>query len=597
MPGALRGLLDARATGQHDQVGERDLLAAGLRAAELALDALQRLEHLRQLGGLVDVPPVLRRETNASAVRAAALVGAAERGRRRPRGRHQLRHGQTRRQDLALERGEVLRVDQVVIDRGDGVLPDELFGGNLGAEVAGPRAHIAVRQLEPRPGECVGELIRVLVEAPRDLLVGGVEPQREVRGQHGRRVTLGLVVGIRNRAGACAPLRSPLMRARRALCQFPLVAEQVLEVVVAPLRGRGGPGDLQAAGDRVTAHARAEGAPPAQPLLLEAAPFGLRPHIGLEAGAVGLAEGVAAGDERHRLLVVHGHARESLADIPGRRDRVWIAVRALRVDVDQPHLNGAERILEIPDTGVPLVPQPLVLGAPVDLIRLPDVRTSAGEPEGLETHRFQRDVAREDHEVGPGELPAVLLLDRPQQSARLVEVPVVGPAVEGRETLLAGPAAAAAVGDSVRTGAVPGHADEQRSVVAEVGRPPGLRVGHHRREILLHRRQVEALELLGVVEVLAHGIGQGQHLEVQLIGPPVSVRDDAASRVRERALCFGCHLFSPLVCGSPTSATSSNIRTRAASTPQSPKASFSLSWLFDPFRLFPSRILLATFGG
>src|SRR5882672_11493864 len=167
--------------------------------------------------------------------------------------------------------------------------------------------------------------------------------------------------GIRNRAGACALLRSPLMRARRALCQFPLVAEQVLEVVVAPLRGRGGPGDLQAAGDRVTAHARAEGAPPAQPLLLETATFGLRPHIGLEAGAVGLAEGVAAGDERHRLLVVHGHARESLADIPGRRDRVWIAVRALRVDIDQPHLNGAERILEIPVAGVTLVTQPLVL--------------------------------------------------------------------------------------------------------------------------------------------------------------------------------------------------------------------------------------------
>ena len=31
VPGVLRRLLDARATGQHDQVGQRDLLAAGLR--------------------------------------------------------------------------------------------------------------------------------------------------------------------------------------------------------------------------------------------------------------------------------------------------------------------------------------------------------------------------------------------------------------------------------------------------------------------------------------------------------------------------------------------------------------------------------------
>src|SRR5262249_16219192 len=155
----------------------------------------------------------------------------------------------------------------------------------------------------------------------------------------------------------------------------PLVAEEVLEVVVAPLRGCGRPRDFQAAGDRVTGLARAEGAPPAESLLLEAGRFAIRAHMGLRAGTVGLAERVAARDERHRLLVVHGHGLERLADIPGRRDRVRITVRALRVDVDQPHLNGAERILEIPDAGVPLVPQPLVLRPPVDLLRLPDVRT------------------------------------------------------------------------------------------------------------------------------------------------------------------------------------------------------------------------------
>ncbi len=139
---------------------------------------------------------------------------------------------------LLLERGDVLCVDQLVIDRGDGVLPDELFRRDLRAEIARARAHVAVRQLEPRPGERVGELVRVLVEAPRDLFVGRVEPQREVRGQHGRRVTLRRVVGVRHRACARAVLRLPLMRAGRALGQFPFVAEQVLEEVVAPLRRR-----------------------------------------------------------------------------------------------------------------------------------------------------------------------------------------------------------------------------------------------------------------------------------------------------------------------------------------------------------------------
>ena len=117
-------------------------------------------EHLRQLRGLVDLPVLLRREANAGAVRAAALVGAAERGRRRPGGRDQLRDRQARSQDLALERGDVLLVDQRVIDRGDRVLPDELFGRNLRAEIARARAHVAVRQLEPGAGERVGELVR-----------------------------------------------------------------------------------------------------------------------------------------------------------------------------------------------------------------------------------------------------------------------------------------------------------------------------------------------------------------------------------------------------------------------------------------------------
>src|SRR5208282_5964661 len=148
-----------------------------------------------------------------------------------------------------------------------------------------------------------------------------------------------------------------------------------------------------------------------------------------------------------------------------------------------------------------LVSEPLAFCAPVDvLFRFPNVLTPAGETEGLETHRFQGDVAGEDHEVGPGNFPAVLLLDRPEQSARLVEVRIVGPAVEGCKALAAVARAAAAVAGAVGAGAVPRHTDEQRSVVAEVRRPPVLRLRHQLTEVLLHGLQVETLELLRVVE-------------------------------------------------------------------------------------------------
>src|SRR5208283_2746762 len=170
------------------------------------------------------------------------------------------------------------------------------------------------------------------------------------------------------------------MRTGRALCQFPFVAEQVLEEVVAPLCWRGGPGDLQAAGYCIAAFTCAEAALPTEALRLDSRRFGLRPHIGRGAGAVGFAEGVTTGDERNRLFVVHGHASESLADIPGRRDRIRVAVRAFRIDVDQPHLHGSERIFEVPVAGVAVVIQPLVLRTPVDrFFRLPDIFTTASE--------------------------------------------------------------------------------------------------------------------------------------------------------------------------------------------------------------------------
>src|SRR5271163_939441 len=99
------------------------------------------------------------------------------------------------------------------------------------------------------------------------------------------------------------------MRTGRALGQFPFVAEQVREEIVAPLRWRLGPDDFQAASDRIIAFAAAIGVLPAEPLLLDGRAFGFGADIFARIGsAVGLAESVSAGDECHGLLVVHGHA-------------------------------------------------------------------------------------------------------------------------------------------------------------------------------------------------------------------------------------------------------------------------------------------------
>ena len=288
VPGLLRSLLDGCAAAQHDQVGERDHLPACLRAVELPLDPLQGLQRLRHAGRHVDVPLRLRREANARPVRATALVGVTVGRGRRPGGRDQLGDGQAGVEDLALERSDVRVVDQFVRDLGHRVLKEQLLLGNPRAEVPDDGSHVTVQQLVPRPGEGVGELFRVLVEALRDLLVGRIGDQRDVGRQHHRSSPLRRVVRLRHGLLRLGVLGGELVRTGRALRQLPLVVEQVLEVAVVPLDRIVGPGALEPAADRIAGFAAAIAARPAKALLLDAGTLGfgtfvlpLRQHHGL----------------------------------------------------------------------------------------------------------------------------------------------------------------------------------------------------------------------------------------------------------------------------------------------------------------------------
>ena len=388
-----------------------------------------------------------------------------------------------------------------MIDRLDRVLPDLHFPGHQRTEVAGHRTHVAVGQLEPGTGERVGERLRVLHEAARDFLVGRIHAQGHIGGGHHRRMTPGRVMRVRNRARAGVALRLPLLRAGRASGQLPFVAEQSLEVAIVPGGRVGLPGTFQAAGDGVRASAAGETVDPAEALFFNPGPLGFATHMAGGAGPVRLAEGVPTGHQRNGLFVVHGHAGKGFADVACRAHRVRLAVRAFGIHVNQAHLHCGQRIVQLAVAAIALIAQPLAFRAPVDvLFRFPDVGAPAGETEGLETHRLQRHVAGKDQQVGPGDIAAVFLLDRPQKAARLVEVAVVGPAVERCETLRAGADAAATIGDTVGARSMPGHADEKGSVVAVVCGPPVLRIGHQGMQVLDYGVQIKALERRGIVE-------------------------------------------------------------------------------------------------
>jgi hypothetical protein len=125
--------------------------------------------------------------------------------------------------------------------------------------------------------------------------------------------------------------------------------------------------------------------------------------------------------------------REGLADVVRRGERIGVAVRPLRVDVDEAHLHRRERILELALAASSARRHRATSSrAPVDvLIRLPGVDATTAEAEGLEPHRLEGDIAGEDQEVGPRELAAVLLLDRPQQARALSRLTLSGQLFSG----------------------------------------------------------------------------------------------------------------------------------------------------------------------
>ena len=143
---------------------------------------------------------------------------------------------------------------------------------------------------------------------------------------------------------------------------------------------------------------------------------------------------------------------------------------------------------------------------------------------------------------------AVLLLYRPQQAARLVEIAVIRPAVQRGEALLPAIGAAAAVGGAISACRMPRHADEERTVMAVICRPPWLAVGHQRVEIIFQRLVIERIEGLGIIEIIAHRVRWTIGVEdfgCQHFRPPILVgtsqkRPHAAVAMHRATAHFAC---------------------------------------------------------
>jgi len=217
-----------------------------------------------------------------------------------------------------------------------------------------------------------------------------------------------------------------------------------------------------------------------------------------------------------------------------RPSRIGIAVYALRIHVDQAHVDGRKRVFQrrgVIEVAIAVFGRrkPFLLGPPVHVrLRAPNILAAKAESKALQAHRFIGNRARQDDQISPGKRISVFLLDGPKQSAGLVETCIVGPGVKRRKSDVAGTAAAAAVLQPVGPGRMPGEADHQTAVVAPIRWPPILAVGHHGMDIGFDGFVVETFHRLTMVVIGVHRIGARAMLvkdvQVQRFRPPFGDR-------------------------------------------------------------------------
>lgn len=90
---------------------------------------------------------------------------------------------------------------------------------------------------------------------------------------------------------------------------------------------------------------------------------------------------------------------------------------------------------------------------------------------------------------------------------------------------------------------MPSHSDEETAIVAKVGGPVILGVGHEGSEILLEGLVVEGLEGGNIVKLLAQRVGDSSVLakdvELDRLWPPVAVSGAATGDGEVWALALG----------------------------------------------------------
>mmetsp|Transcript_41694 Transcript_41694/g.90826 ORF Transcript_41694/g.90826 Transcript_41694/m.90826 type:complete len:442 (-) Transcript_41694:865-2190(-) len=235
-------VLKSRVSCQDNKIGPRQPIS------ELFLDGCEQSKRLVQSG--VRWPVFLGREPHARSIATTLIVGVAERRSARPSEPRQQSRPRSRCVPLASKSFFDLCLDfpkvcEMLRSWRQRKLP-VLRGGHVFADAAGHGPHVASSEFVPRVGEGISILLRVFSKLFHDLLITScwVCRQTDVAGQHAN-VLL----------PCCGVLHAPLMLATWSDKDFPLVVDQLLEVLIIPLGWFWGPLEFESAGVGIPAFA------------------------------------------------------------------------------------------------------------------------------------------------------------------------------------------------------------------------------------------------------------------------------------------------------------------------------------------------------
>mmetsp|Transcript_7658 Transcript_7658/g.19195 ORF Transcript_7658/g.19195 Transcript_7658/m.19195 type:complete len:271 (+) Transcript_7658:575-1387(+) len=241
---------------------------------------------------------------------------------------------------------------------------------------------------------------------------------------------------------------------------------------------------------------------------------------------------MAAADERHRLLVVHAHAPERIADVRGAVCRARVrrpnARRLLHdgtfgVQVDQANGRAAQGLLALALRRTRSHQLLLLGGAQVQAGGAVGIVDAAhAELSHRSAHALDRGAAGRDEQISPTEAFSVLFLDGPQQGARMIEVRIVLPVLLRQEALPPASATSAAVRATEGARAMPSEPDEEGAVVAVVRWPTIRGIRQQRLDVGNEGLQVQRVQGLVVRRQVRHRRMSGvwrAHVGARAMGP------------------------------------------------------------------------------